>query len=510
VSGRGRRAAAWLALGLLWAAAGVARAHPMGGFSISHYSALRAEGEWLQLFYRIDFAEIPTFQELPRLDADGNGAISDTERERYLAEQLPRFTAGQRLAIEGAPVALELLSSGLEVRPGNAGLSTLLLTAQYRAPLPRGRALRVEYADENHADRAGWREIVASGAPDWQLGESDVPAQDLSQQLTVYPENPALAPPVARSARLLLAPAGSALAAAAPAAAAAQAVPARAVDRFGELITAREFSPAVMIGALLAAFGLGAFHALSSGHGKTVVGAYLVGSRGTLGHAVLLGAVVTFTHTIGVFALGLVALFASSYVLPESLYPWLGFASGMTIVAIGTAQLWQRARAARGHGHGDHHHDHGHDHADHHHRDHGQDHHHDHGHDHHHHDHGHSHAMPERITPGSLIALGVSGGLVPCPSALVVLLSAITLNRVGIGMVLISAFSLGLASVLVGIGVLMVSARRFMERFVRVEGSLVRGLPLVSSIVITLLGLAIALQALIRGGIVPAPFGGLT
>jgi ABC-type nickel/cobalt efflux system permease component RcnA len=286
-------------------------------------------------------------------------------------------------------------------------------------------------------------------------------------------------------------------------------------DRFTQLITTRRLSGGVWLFSLLVAFVLGAIHAMSPGHGKTVVAAYLVGSRGTARHAFLLGAVVTLTHTAGVFALGLVALFASKYILPEQLYPWLGFVSGMTIVAIGARQFMKRyAGLVAGRqslvaseksissdptsDHHPHHHD-GHVHH--------------HAHEHHtystsdqrpatsdHSHHGHSHHI-DKITPGNLIALGVSGGLVPCPSALVVLLSAITLNRIGFGLILIVAFSLGLASVLIGIGLLMLSARRFVERF-HWEGGFIRRLPLFSSVVITILGLVISVQALVSGGIV--------
>jgi ABC-type nickel/cobalt efflux system permease component RcnA len=192
-------------------------------------------------------------------------------------------------------------------------------------------------------------------------------------------------------------------------------------------------------------------HALSPGHGKTIVAAYLVGSRGTVKHAIFLGGMVTFTHTISVFFLGLTTLFLSQYVLPEKIFPVLGAISGLSIVWIGGMMLYKRARRLR-HSHPDHHRDH--------------DHHHDHDHDHHHdHDHGthtHSHVPEGDITLGSLMALGASGGLVPCPSALVLLLSSIALGRVGLGLLLLIAFSSGLAVVLMGIGVLVLYAKHFL------------------------------------------------
>ncbi len=119
--------------------------------------------------------------------------------------------------------------------------------------------------------------------------------------------------------------------------------------------------------------------------------------------------------------------------------------------------------------------------------------------------HTHSHAPPgadgSRVTWRSLVALGVSGGLVPCPSALVLLLSAISLGRLEFGMVLVVAFSVGLALVLTGIGLLLVYARRLFERFT-LAPRVPRFLPVASALGITLAGLAIVLGALRQAGVV--------
>lgn len=270
---------------------------------------------------------------------------------------------------------------------------------------------------------------------------------------------------------------------------------------------------------LIATFGSfvwGAMHALSPGHGKTIVGAYLVGARATAQQAVFLGLTTTITHTIGVFALGLVALFASQYILPEQLYPWLSCLSGLMVVAIGVNLFISRMRSAQllkrshlGHHaeqHQHHDHDHGHSHRTHSHLPPGADHHHNH----HDHDHGHSHGTHSHLPPGadgspvtwrSLLILGISGGLVPCPSALVVLLSSIALGQIGFGLVLVLAFSLGLAGVLTALGLLLVRARRLFER-VPTQMRLVRVLPAVSALFIALLGLGITTQALMQIGLV--------
>ena len=273
----------------------------------------------------------------------------------------------------------------------------------------------------------------------------------------------------------------------------------------------------VVVGAIIAALMWGAGHALTPGHGKTIVAAYLIGGRSTPWHALYLGLTVTVTHTLGIFVLGLIALFASRYVVPEHLYPWLGAVSGFIVVGIGAGMLWNRARALRkpafvrveaehDHDHAEerdhdhalmphHHHHHDHDHL--HDHDHDHDHYHDDGH-HHDHDHGHSHLPPgaddSPVTWRSLLALGISGGILPCPSALVLLLAAVSLNRVGFGIVLVLAFSVGLAAVLTAIGLLFVKGSRLLQRLPQ-AGAWMRVLPVASAIVILIIGIGLTAEA---------------
>jgi ABC-type nickel/cobalt efflux system permease component RcnA len=221
---------------------------------------------------------------------------------------------------------------------------------------------------------------------------------------------------------------------------------------------------------LLIAMFWGAAHAFSPGHGKSIVAAYLVGSRGTPRHAVFLGLTVTVTHTIGVFALGLVTLSLSQFIVPDQLFPWLNLVSALLIVAVGVSVLRWRVREWRKKGAP---HDHGHSHG--------------HG----HHEHTHDYALSAR----RLLGIGISGGIVPCPTALVVLLAAISLHRVGYGLVLILAFSLGLAGAMTTIGILAVSAKRVFRR-VDFDGGLIRLLPAISALVVLGLGLAMTLRAL--------------
>lgn len=222
-------------------------------------------------------------------------------------------------------------------------------------------------------------------------------------------------------------------------------------DFLSQLLHRREIPMGMVLAGLVVAFSLGAIHALSPGHGKTIVAAYLVGARGTIKHAIFLGGMVTFTHTISVFFLGFTTLFLSQYVLPEKVYPVLGVISGVTIVWIGGVLLVQRAQRLRGHAH-EHGRAHAHDHP----------HNHGHNHEHEHGRHGHSHVPEGEITMGSLVALGASGGLVPCPSALVLLLSSIALGRTGLGLLLLVSFSTGLAIVLMAIGVAVLYAKNLL------------------------------------------------
>jgi ABC-type nickel/cobalt efflux system permease component RcnA len=228
-----------------------------------------------------------------------------------------------------------------------------------------------------------------------------------------------------------------------------------------------ELGWSVVLLGCLAAFAFGALHALSPGHGKTLVAAYLVGSRGTPRHAVLLGLMVTFTHTVSVFALGLVTLYLSRFVLPETITPVLGAISGLTIVWVGATLLYGRTVGLRGapvpaaglvHSHGD----------------------------------GRVHThVPDEVSIGGLIALGASGGLVPCPSALVLLLTAVSLGRVALGLTLLMAFSAGLAVVLSAVGLAVLYARRWLpEGGAFGRGRAMRYLPAASAAFIVCVGIA--------------------
>jgi ABC-type nickel/cobalt efflux system permease component RcnA len=248
--------------------------------------------------------------------------------------------------------------------------------------------------------------------------------------------------------------------------------------------------------ALVGAFVLGAYHALTPGHGKAILAAYFIGERGTPAQAAMLGGVVTLTHTSGVFLLGFVTLVASRYILPERLYPWLSVLSGIVLLGMGGSLFLCRLstlRAGRGHDHG-----HTHPHEP------GRNHGHFHG-----PDRGHDHRLPAfgPLRARDLITFGVTGGILPCPSALVVMLAAISVGQITLGLALITAFSLGLAGVLTVGGLLMVYGRAFMTRLLErpatggprpgwrsLVGPVLQRLPICSAAALALLGLLIIVQ----------------
>ncbi|MCK4817837.1 sulfite exporter TauE/SafE family protein [bacterium] len=260
-------------------------------------------------------------------------------------------------------------------------------------------------------------------------------------------------------------------------------------NQLSRLLKQKKLSPWFIFWALLIAIGMGALHALSPGHGKAMVAAYLVGEKGTVRDAIVLGSIVTLTHVSSVVLLGIVALILSEFLLPQQLYPWFGVISGALIFIVG---FWMLARRTLGNG------DHSHSHE----------HHHSHSHDVHSHvqEHGHSHLPKGKVTLSSLLLLGISGGMVPCPAALVVLLAAITMHRIVFGLSLIFAFSIGLASVLILIGVLVVKSTKLMLRS-KTEAKWLRILPVFSAGIIMLIGIGIAFNALLSAGIINVNFG---
>ncbi|MFL6210720.1 MAG: hypothetical protein ACJ74W_17850 [Pyrinomonadaceae bacterium] len=476
-------------------------AHPLGNFTVNQFTRLEISAARVRVRFVVDMAEIPTFQESLYLDADGDGKTTQTELDAYVERAARIYADGLTLTIDGARVPLMLTAHSISLPPGAANLPTLRIVCDYEGALPDSapKPRSLHFADANYSERVGWREIVVAPATGIQVFNSTAFGTGISDELRAYPNDKLSAPLDERTAELAFtngtAPAGSRPLLTRD----GRKIEPPARDRLAELIAVPELTVGVALLGLLLAAVLGGFHALSPGHGKTIVAAYLIGSRGTAKHAAFLGLTVTLTHTAGVFALGLITLFAAQYVVPEQLYPILSFISGAIVVLIGLSLSARRLGVALGFA--PHEHDHGHEH--------GQTH---AGHEHvdaatlaHSHGGGtHTHMPPgmdgTRVTWRNLLALGISGGLLPCPSALVVLLSAISLHRVGYGLLLVVAFSCGLASVLTGIGLLFVYARRWVARPLVSAGTLVRVLPVLSAFVITCAGLVICYEAAGQAG----------
>jgi nickel/cobalt transporter (NicO) family protein len=490
-----------------------AQAHPLGNFTINHYSSLEFAEETARITYVLDFAEIPTLQQKARLDANGDGELSDEESNTFLDAAMPSLVEGMRLRAGDEVLPLEVLHRSAEYRPGQGGLPTLRVEAHLLADLPKDWRGKAHYADQTYEHRLGWREIVVRDRPEVAIRNSTAPASSRSNQLRSYPRDMLSSPPDVREASFTLVPGDGSV---------GNETAGRTAERIGTsfggvtegiaaLVSVERLSATVVALSMLAAFFWGAAHALTPGHGKAVVAAYLIGARGTARHAGILGLTVTLTHTAGVFVLGAVTLYLSRYILPEVLYPWLSVVSGLLVVAIGFSLLYRRVGGKHTsdgeHHHArTHHHDHVYSHAHH-----ARTHSHDaseHSNVHHAHSqdgHTHTHVLPgehrSTVTWHGLIALGVSGGLVPCPAALVLLLGAISLDRLGFGIVLVVAFSIGLAIVLTAIGLVMIYARKLFKRF-SFEAKAPRFLSVASALAISLVGAAIVFESLVKTGII--------
>ena len=459
-------------------------AHPLGNFSINQFSRIEVDGSKIAVRQVIDMAEIPTFQEIGKIDVNKDGDLSTNELNAYAEAFSPNYLANLSLAIDRKPVSLKSDVPKIELRDGNGGLKTLRIVWDLTGENSSKNG-RVVFQNLNYNERIGWNEIVVGQRSGVAVFDSTGFGSGVTDELNSYPEESIAAPLAERSVEF-------SFAATAPVGSKplmnrdGHQSPAVQKDRLAELISVPEITPMIALFGLLIAFGFGAMHAMSPGHGKAVVGAYLVGSRGTPRHAAFLGATVTVTHTLGVFALGFVTLFASNYILPEKLLPFLSFISGLLVFYIGVTLFKGRLFSALGWSKSEHHHHHDHSH---HHHDHGDDHHHSHdGFTHTHDGHTHSHLPPEQITWKSLLALGISGGLLPCPSALVLMLSAIYAGRAGYGLVLTVAFSLGLAATLTVVGLIFLYAGKALGGTKLAENRIIKTLPAFSSLVIACIG----------------------
>ncbi|HEX8289593.1 MAG TPA: hypothetical protein VF556_16540 [Pyrinomonadaceae bacterium] len=478
-------------------------AHPLGNFSVNQYSRLEVEKSSIKIRQVLDLAEIPTFQEKAEIDTDKDGTISGNELNDYADKITPQILANLHLSVNDQLLKIRSVSKEAEIKDGAGNLPTLKINWNLIADLPNKDAVnRVVFKNSNYAERLGWNEIVVNRAGGTNVFDSTAFGSGITNELEAYPQETLNAPLIERKAEFSFTTGAMPENAKVLQNRDGHTTAAVQTDKLAELIAVPEVTPSIIILGLFIAFGLGAMHAMSPGHGKTIVGAYLVGSKGTPKHAAFLGLTVTITHTLGVFALGLITLFASNYILPERLMPFLSFVSGLLVLYIGLTMFKSRLFAVLGWEAAGHHHGHSHDSAFNE-LSHGENIHaqneHSHSRDaftHTHDGHTHTHLPPETVSWKSLLALGVSGGLLPCPSALVLMLSAINLNRIGYGLVLTLVFSFGLAATLTTVGLAFLYGGRLFGSSTLGQNRIFKALPVFSALVIACLGAVICYNSL--------------
>ncbi|MFE0105052.1 nickel transporter [Streptomyces sp. NPDC059009] len=464
-----------------------ASAHPLGNFTVNRYDGLVVAPDQVRVDHVEDLAEVPATQAKSRIEAMG---LSGWGRERC------RDAArDSRVSVGGDAVRLGVVSARARVLPGQAGLDTVRVECALRAPLTHQGRAEVRFRAAGRPG-PGWREITARGDR-MTLKGADAPAESVSRRLTRYPKPLLSSPPTATAAVLRAVPGGPALAEERPAAPPVTSALPRGADRWTQALTSlvarRDLTPAFAALALGTALVLGALHALAPGHGKTLMAAAAAArGRASFRDVLPLAASVTVTHTLGVVALGL--LIAGGSAAAPSVIAWLGVTSGVLVAGAGAMLLrraWRRRNSSHGHSHGHRGH-----------RSHGHAHEHGHTHDHlhqHQHQHQHDHHTPPTIR-GALF-LGFAGGLVPSPSAVVVLVGAAALGEAWFGVLLVLAYGMGLAVTLTAAGFLVVrvgalagrrtAGRRGLGGVRRVAH---RFVPLGSACVVLALGCGLALK----------------
>jgi len=487
------------------ALASPAAAHPLGNFTENHLSRITAEHGALHVRYVLDLAEIPAFALQRSLDA--HGTPSHETLARWASSHANAVAPQLELRVDGRAVGLIPRTSSVRPHPGAGALPTLYFTAAYAAPLAPGPHAIV-YRDRSAPGRLGWKDVVVGAE------------REPTNELRAYP-SALVGSPRARTARAAHVDThGTIVADARPlveneaAAAAAPSAPLARSNALSEVLAKGPGDPLVVLGALLLALALGALHALEPGHGKTLLAVSLVGARATARQAIVLASALTFAHTAGVLALGVVLLLAAAWIVPEQIYPWVTLGSGVFVTVLGARAVAREVRRrlpfAHAHAHAHPHahaHVHDHVHAP------GEDHHHHHGDHHHHHDddgelaHARAHAIPGTapLTFRSAVLAAASGNVAPCPAALVVLLAAIALHQVGYGLVLIVAFSVGLAAVLTVLGIAVVRSAAWLVARPRFERA-ARQAPLITSCAIATVGAVMVGEGFAaQGSGVPAP-----
>ena len=447
-----------------------ATAHPLGNFTVNRATALAVRPDSVELAYTIDMAEIPTYQEMPAIDTDGDGSASTSELASWARLEEGTILPGLLVRADGRPLALTAGAATASLLPGQAGLNTLRFEASFTGRLG-GSSGELSYVDRNADDgRIGWREVTAFG-DGVELSGSDVPTVSPSDQLRAYPQDMLSSPLHDSSMTAGYTVTGPALGIV-PGQSTATGPVARPQSETAGFasVLADHGLPLIVLG-LLIAFGFGAWHALLPGHGKTLMAGAMVGAGARPRQAVAVATAVASMHSATVIALGLAVVALQRTFRPEVLYPWLGALSGLAAVGVGVYLIrtrWASWRHERRHAHG--------------------------------HAHGHEHrSVPGvtdaggRLTGRGIATLAFAGGALPAPSALLAMLAAIQVHRVVYGLALVAAFSAGLAGALLGVGVGALRARDAIAR--RAGDRVAHLLPLVSAVVIVIAGLAVAARA---------------
>lgn len=452
------------ALGWGWLLCSVAAwGHPMDEATITHTGHwLLQPGEPMRGVYVVLVGGLIAQAEWAAHDANGDQQLSDLEKEAW-ADELQRNV---KVTLDGQPVAWKRTKAEFPTYQEFIAsiVPTITLRLESLHPLSLGpHKVRIEYGEYGgYVSYFNTRLYAPPQYPPlhlnkepraveflWGVPEENPSAEDVAEgrpKASILPQN--FSPSQEKAKR------------------------SKGGERLRALLVEGNSSPAWLGTALALALFLGALHALTPGHGKTIVAAYLVGRSGTVWDAIFLGLVVTFTHTSSVLLLGLAMLLGSQYLLPQRVQPYLTASSGLLITGMGL-WLWRRARQGLFPSEGWHPHPH-------------------HGHE-HGHEEGHHH--PHRASWGELLGLGISGGMVPCPDALVVLLVAVGVGRIALGLGMIFAFSLGLAAVLIAIGIAMVTAKHLLDRWPQRPPALER-LPALSALFIMAVGLLITWQGI--------------
>jgi nickel/cobalt exporter len=443
-------------------------AHPLGNFTVSTSSALTVRPDEVAISYVVDMAEIPAFRERRAIDVDADGSVDASEARRYAAATCAALRRGLEVRSDDRSVAVTVSGGPAVTFPaGAAGLSTLRLECAFAAalssPIRQGSTTAIRFVDRNYADAVGWREVTAT-ADGVTLERTDVPTRSATAALMSYPRDALPLEVRTASLRVTAGTTGVDEPAASNAEPALAPVP---VGRNGgiisSLVTRDDLSPLLVLVMVVAALAVGALHALGPGHGKTLIGAYLIGAEGTVQQAVGVGVAVSLMHTASVLGLGAVVLTAERIVAPERVYPWLGLAAGALAVALGGGLLAARIRVLRHAG------------AD--------------------QDQGGTHIHPHgtgAIGRRGLVALAFSGGALPSPTALLVFLGAVSVGRAALGLTLIAAFSVGLAASLIGVGIVTLRARDLLAT--RLSTHALRVLPALSAGLIVAMGIYVMLR----------------